>query len=163
MNDHLLECSEDQPTGPVNLQRNRIARLWGGDEEEVPQVNQWGPSSQHLGTLYVARRDRSTPANFPYTDPVLAGLTALVGQSEEVRWRSYTARVVAAFEARLERLVNQRVEAALAEKAEARRRADNLLENMIARLKEKMNDMELPSSEEAWSKVNFSTLGEDEE
>jgi ElaB/YqjD/DUF883 family membrane-anchored ribosome-binding protein len=168
MNDQILECLDDQPDLPATLQMNRIAHLWGDDEEvEMPKVDQWKASTPRRQAVFVMRAAISAAAELPYVDPVNAGVAALVGQTEETRLHSYIAKSLTAFkkeiEQRVEQLVNERVEAALSERAEARHRANDLLNNAVRQLKEKRKAVQRPPVEESWKMVDFSTLGEQED
>lgn len=103
-------------------------------------------------------------------DPTEAWLRLWVG-SAEARWRAYQtqqiedrlAAIEHSLDERIDQLVKERVEEALAERTESRRRADALVQDVIAKLREKTKNVRMLPPEEAWKMIDFSTLYEADE
>jgi ElaB/YqjD/DUF883 family membrane-anchored ribosome-binding protein len=175
------ELLDDRQDIGVAVHLNRVACLWFSDEPtemEVPYVDRWRATrgfspDMRMDVFCLPRLQRrgSSVTEVAYYDPAATALAVLVGSSKEARFHSYwtqhlTRRLDALereFEERIETLVNERVEAAISERDQARRRANDLLNNVVARLREKRQTVQRPPVEESWKMVDFSTLGEEED
>lgn len=167
MHKQILECLDDLRDPPAARQGNRIAHLWGGDVVEARELDRWKASPKHAGTLFVRRTSDVEAVAAEFTDPVTAGLAVLLGKSGEARIHSYVAQHLAEFkqtmEARVEELVNERVEAALADRYEQRRRENPVLQNALERLREKAKRVPLPPAEEVWKTINLLAPDDEED
>lgn len=88
-------------------------------------------------------------------DPARVAFEVLAG-SDEARRREYLRRQV-------QHAVAEALEENVARASQARQRADTMVKNLVARLREKTRNVELPAPEEAWKLVDFSTFDEDPE
>ena len=147
--------------GDIESERDYVLM---SDYEVVPSGAELGYGVFHIGFLRAkALRSKDRIAQ----DPVHAALSVLE-KPEVSNWRMFlNQNIESGFEsvaARMDAIIRDRVDAVISERDAARLRARGMVQDLLARLREKTTSgVELIPAEEAWKNVDFSVFHDEEE